>query len=204
MWQPRFAIVFLARLCRAVPRVSHADFLHSTGWHPQTCLGVLTFKIQPLQSVKSKVEKLLLKQRMGCDISHHFAYSNAHLYFEIRHSLLDIRYSFSSPACPQELVPSIVEGSPTPIVFIPPLVPRIGLAWGSKGFVGITLMSTRERPHLSSAALFGNFNRWENASVLCSRYYWFGWSRWSLRAGNYYGWFGTYLWLETRLLWGCL
>ena len=45
---------------------------HSTGWHPQTCLGVLTFKIQSVQYVKSKVEKLLLKQRVEYDISHHF------------------------------------------------------------------------------------------------------------------------------------
>jgi len=36
-----------------------------------------------------------------------------------------------------------------------------------------------------------------------SRYYWSGWSRWSVRAGNSHGWFGAYLWLETRLLRGC-
>jgi len=30
-------------------------------------------------------------------------------------------------------------------------------------------MSTRERPQLFSAALFGNFNRRENASVCCVR-----------------------------------
>lgn len=39
----------------------------------------------------------------------------------------------------------------------------------TKKFVGKTLMSTGERPQLFSAALFGNFNKWENASVCCFR-----------------------------------
>ena len=64
-------------------------------------------------------------------------------------------------------------------------------------------MFTRERPKLVSAALFGNFNRWENGSILCSIYYWSGCSRWSVRAGNSHGWFRAYLWIEPRLLQGC-